>query len=114
MADVPDAILPAGSAELEKKKQQAPEVVKGTAQPAPRSLADIESDMDATRARLAQTLEELKVAANPKNIADRQARKVKAFYVDEYGAVRVDHVAMTVGVVVSVIVARRVWKRITR
>ena len=39
MADVPDAILPAGSAELEKKKQRAPEVVKGTAQPAPRSLA---------------------------------------------------------------------------
>ena len=50
MADVPDAILPAGSAELEKKKQRAPEVVKGTAQPAPRSLADSESDMDATRA----------------------------------------------------------------
>lgn len=107
-----DAILPAGPAELDKKKQ-APEVVKGTAQPAPRSLADIESDMAATRARLADTLDELKVATNPKNIADRQVRKVKDFYVDEYGAVRVDHVAVTVGVVVGLIVVRRVWKRIT-
>jgi ElaB/YqjD/DUF883 family membrane-anchored ribosome-binding protein len=111
MSDSPDAILPAGTSELEKK--QAPEVVKGTAQPAPRSLADIESDMEATRARLSHTLDELKVATNPKNIADRQMRKVKDFYVDEYGAVRVDHVAVTVGVVVGMIVVRRVWKRIT-
>ena len=108
-----DAILPAGPAEVDKKSQ-APEVVKGTAQPAPRSLAEIESDMAATRARLAETLDELKVATNPRNIADRQARKVKEFYVDEYGAVRVDHVAVTVGVVVGLIVVRRVWKRITR
>ncbi len=112
MSDAPDAILPAGAGELEKKKK--PEVVKGTAQPAPRSLADIESDMEATRARLTATLDELKVVASPKNIADRQVRKVKAFYVDEYGAVRVDHVAATVGVVVSLIVVRKVWKRITR
>lgn len=110
MSEAPDAILPADSAKLEKKK---PEVVKGTAQPAPRSLADIESDMDATRARLTATLDELKVAAAPRNIADRQVRKVRAFYVDEYGAIRVDHVAATVGVVVGMIVVRRVWRRIT-
>ncbi len=110
MSDSSDAILPAGSAELDKKK---PEVVKGKAQPAPRSLADIESDMDATRARLSATLDELKVAASPKNLADRQVRKVREFYVDEYGALRVDHVAATVGVVVGLIVVRKVWKRIT-
>lgn len=110
MPDSSDAILPTGPADLDKNK---PEVVKGTAQPAPRSLADIESDMDATRARLAATLDELKVATSPKNIADRQVRRVKAFYVDEYGAVRVDHVAATVGVVVGLIVVRKVWKRIT-
>jgi hypothetical protein len=112
MSDSPDAILPAGSAHVEAKKQ-APEVVKPTAQPAPRSVADIESDMAATRARLAGTLDELKVATNPKNIADRQIRKVKDFYVDDYGAVRVDHVAVTVGVVVGLIVVRKVWKRIS-
>lgn len=111
MPDAPDAILPTNSAGLDNKK---PEVVKGTAQPAPRSMADIEADMDATRARLTATLDELKVVASPRNIADRQVRKVRAFYVDEYGAVRVDHVAATVGVVVGMIVVRRVWRRITR
>jgi len=38
---------------------------------------------------------------------------VKDFYVDEYGAVRIDHVAITVGVVVGVIVLRKTWRRIT-
>jgi len=106
-----DAVVPAGSTEAKKK---SPAVVKGEPQPAQRSLAEIESDMDATRARLAQTLTELKVATSPKNILNKQAEKVKAFYVDEYGAVRVDHVAITVGVVVGVIVVRRTWRRITR
>lgn len=90
------------------------EVVKGTVQPAPRSLADIESDMDATRNRLAATLEELKVATKPANIVHRQVERVRAFYVDDYGAVRIDHVAGTVGVVVGLIVVRKVWRRVTR
>lgn len=112
MSDSSDAVVRAGSAEVGKK--HSPEVVKGEPQPAPRSIAEIESDMDATRARLAQTLEELKVAANPRNVANRQMQKVKEFYVDDYGAVRVDHVAITVGVVVGLIVVRRTWRRITR
>lgn len=95
--------------------QSSPEVVvQGQVQPAQRSMADIESDMEATRARLSATLDELKVAAEPKTIMNRQIQKVKGFYVDEYGAVRLDHVAGTVGVVVGLIVARKVWRRITR
>lgn len=112
MSDASDAVVPAVAAEVEKK--QSSEVVKGEPQPVQRSLAEIESDMDATRARLAETLNELKVATQPKNILNRQAEKVKGFYVDEYGAVRIDHVAITVGVVVGVIVLRRTWRRITR
>lgn len=106
MSDSADAIVRAESPESKKKTA---EVVKG--EPAPRSLAEIESDMDATRARLAKTLDELKVAAKPKNIANRQVQKVKEFYTDEYGAVRVERVAGTVAVVVTVLVIRRTWKR---
>ena len=100
----------AGSREVEKKKSA--EVVK--AKPAPRSIEDIEADMAATRERLGHTLDELKVAASPKTIANRQAEKVKAFYTDEYGALRTDRVAATVAVVVGIIVVRRTWRRITR
>ncbi len=112
MSDASDAVVPAVAAEVENK--QSPEVVKGEPQPVQRSVAEIESDMDATRARLAETLNDLKVATQPKNIINRQVEKVKDFYVDEYGAVRIDHVAVTVGVVVGLIVVRRTWRRITR
>jgi hypothetical protein len=112
MSDASDAVVPAVAAEVEKK--QSAEVVKGQPQPVQRSVADIESDMDATRARLAETLNELKVATQPKNILNRQTEKVKSYYVDEYGAVRIDHVAITVGVIVGVIVLRKTWRRITR
>lgn len=98
-----------GSGDVEKKK--SPEVVK--AKPAPRSIEDIESDMAATRERLSSTLDELKVAAQPKTIANRQIEKVKDFYTDDYGAVRADRVAATVAVVVGLIVVRRTWRRIT-
>ncbi len=110
MSDSGDAVVRTGSSELDKQKPREAVV---TAQPAPRSMAEIEADMEATRQRLANTLDELKVAASPKNIASRQVTKVKAFYTDEYGAVRVDRVAGTVGVVVAIIVVRRTWRRIT-
>ncbi|MBK6762671.1 MAG: DUF3618 domain-containing protein [Micrococcales bacterium] len=111
MSDASDAVVPVAPTGVEKKP--SPEVVKGQPQPVQRSIAEIESDMEATRARLAATLGELKVAAQPKTILNRQAEKVKGFYVDEYGAVRIDHVAITVGVVVGVIVLRRTWRRVT-
>jgi hypothetical protein len=41
-------------------------------------------------------------------------QKVKDFNIDDYGAVRIDYVAITVGVVVGLIVVRRTWRRITR
>jgi hypothetical protein len=107
MAESADAIVPAQSTDSTKKKSA--EVVK--AQPAPRSVDEIEADMAATRARLSETLDELKVATNPKNVANRQLQKVKDFYTDEYGAVRVDRVAGTVAVVVTVVIIRRSWKK---
>jgi hypothetical protein len=108
MPESADAVVPAGSAEIDK---QSPKVVKGQAQPAPRSMAEIEADMDATRARLSATLNELKVASQPKNIVNRQVQKVKTFYTDDYGALRVDRVAVTAGVVVGFLVVRRAWRR---
>lgn len=111
MPESPDAVVRAGSSQAQKKSA---EVVKGEPQPKPRSMAEIESDMDATRARLASTLDELKVATAPRTILNKQKQKVHDYYVDEYGAVRIDHVAITVGVVVGIIVVRRTWRRITR
>ncbi len=78
----------------------------------PRSMAQIESDMEATRQRLTQTIGELQGALAPKNLLHMQVEKVRGFYIDEYGAVRPDRVAMTAGVIVGGYVVIRVTKRI--
>lgn len=78
----------------------------------PRTMAQIEADMEATRERLAATVGQLQEALSPKNIAHRQLEKVKGFYVDEYGAVRPESVAKTVGVVVATVVVVKVFKKI--
>lgn len=78
----------------------------------PRSVAQIQSDMDATRQRLVSTLDELKVATNPKNLARKQVEKVRDYYVDEYGAVRPERVIKTAAIAVGTVIAVRVTKRV--
>jgi|GEM_PF-1186030 len=84
--------------------------------PAPRSVADIQADIESTRDNLVQTVSQLQVAVkeavSPKRIISVQVTKVKNFYVDEYGGIRPERVAGTVGVVVSIVVVRRVGRRI--
>lgn len=79
--------------------------------PINRSVADIEADLDSTRERLTATLGQLQTALQPANIAQRQMERVRDFYTDEYGAVRGDRVAATVGAVVALVVVRRAWRR---
>lgn len=100
----------AGDASGRSAKKPTKAVV--TAQQAPPNLDDMEAEIEATRQRLKRTLDDLQVAANPRNVADRQVKRVQGFYTDEYGAVRGDRVAKTVGAVVAVIVVWRVVKRI--
>lgn len=81
-----------------------------------RSVAEIEADIEGSRAHLVETITELQVAVkrtfDPQRIIAVQVTKVKTFYVDEYGGVRPERVAITVGVVVGVVVLRRVTRRI--
>lgn len=98
----------AGDASLAKVKGQG----KAGTQAVGRTAAEIQSEMEATRERLTETISQLQEALQPKNILNRQVDKVKAFYVDEYGAVRPEKVAMTVGVVVAGVVVIKVTKRV--
>ena len=84
--------------------------------PPARSPEEIEADIAAARERLIGTVGQLeravKRATDPVNVAKSGVRWVASFYVDEYGGVRPERIAVTVGVVVSVVVVRRVAKRI--
>jgi len=82
---------------------------------AARSPRHIEAEIEATRDRLAATIDELAYRAQPKVIAERQkeAAQVKlreTFYTAD-GDLRIDRVAIIAGVVgllVAISVARRV------
>jgi hypothetical protein len=65
----------------------------------------IEREMDATRDRLADTIDQLVYRASPKTIARREAESLKGYFVDAQGNARVDHIVKVVGTVVGVVAA---------
>jgi hypothetical protein len=69
----------------------------------PRSMDEIEAELDATRQRLAERIDELEEYVAPKNIAQRQLDKLTGVFVDEYGGIRPDRVLVAAGVVVAVV-----------
>lgn len=69
----------------------------------PRSIDEIEADLDATRARLAQRLDDLQDYVDPRNVAQRQLAKVRGVFVDEYGGIKPDRVLVVVGVVAVIL-----------
>jgi hypothetical protein len=76
-----------------------------------RPPASIEDDIEATRERLAGTIDQLVVRANPKNIAKREYAGLKAHFVYPHGRARMDNIlkvaAGVAGFVVLAVVVRK-------
>ena len=68
-----------------------------------RSPQDLEHDIETTRDRLADTLDELLFRIKPKTIVQRQAEETKSHFYDQYGRLRTDRVAMVAGAAVGVV-----------
>ena len=77
--------------------------------------SSLESDVEATRERLASTIDQLVYRASPKTIVGRQVASTKAHFVDaETGAPRTDNILKVVGGVVGVVVAFAVIRKLVR
>ena len=82
----------------------APAVAAAGAKPAPpRSMDEIEAEIDATRTRLAGRIDELRDYVDPRNVLRRQMDKVTGVFVDEYGGIKPDRVLVAAGVVLAVV-----------
>lgn len=81
--------------------------------PDTRTPAQIEADLVATRQRLAGRIDDLQEYVAPRNVARRGLAKIKGVYVDEYGGIRPERVAVTVAVV-AVLVGLRALRRRSR
>jgi Protein of unknown function (DUF3618) len=77
--------------------------------------SSLESEVEATRERLATTIDELVYRVSPKTVIGRQVATTKARFVDpETGAPRTDNILKVVGGVVGVVVAFAVIRRLVR
>ena len=77
-------------------------------------LDSLETEIEATRERLADTIDQLVYRASPKTIARREVSSIKAVYVAPDGSPRTDNILKTVGGVVGVVVMFAVVRKIAR
>jgi len=79
------------------------------------SMGSLESEIEETRERLAQTIDQLLYRSHPKTIARREVASVKAHFVDPAtGRPRTDNILKVVGGVVGVVVVFGVIRKIVR
>ena len=77
-------------------------------------LDSLESEIEATRERLADTIDQLAYRASPKTIVRREVASLKAHYVDANGQPRTDNILKTAGAVVGFVAVIVVLRKIAR
>lgn len=77
-------------------------------------LSSLERDIEQTRERLAQTIDQLVHRANPKTIIGRQVTTIRAHFVDASGSPRTDNILKVAGGVVGVVALLVAIRRVTR
>ena len=78
-------------------------------------MSSLESEIEATRERLASTIDQLIYRSSPKTIAKREVASLKAHFVDPAtGQPRTDNILKVVGGAVGVFVLLGVIRKIVR
>lgn len=79
---------------------------------ATRTPDQITADIATTRNRLANTIDQLVYRTKPKTIVERQMEATKASFYDAHGQLKTDRVAKVAAIVVGVVVALVVIRKI--
>jgi hypothetical protein len=82
--------------------------------PENQGLDSLEREIEATRERLADTIDQLVYRASPKTIARRELASLKAVYVAPDGSPRTDNMLKTAGAVVGFVTLMVALRRLTR
>lgn len=77
-------------------------------------LDSLESEIEATRERLADTIDQLVYRASPKTIVRREIATLKAVYVAPDGSPRTDNMLKTAGAVVGFVALMVALRKLTR
>jgi hypothetical protein len=79
-----------------------------------RGLDTIESEIEATRERLASTIDQLVYRASPKTVFRREVESVKAHFVDAQGKPRTDNIVKVAGAVAGLITVLVVIRKVVK
>ena len=80
-----------------------------------KELSALEREIEDTRQRLADTIDQLTYRAHPKTIVGREVATVKSHFVDvNSGAPRTDNILKVVGGVVGVVVLFAIVRKVAR
>ena len=74
----------------------------------------LESEIEATRARLAATIDQLAYRASPKTIVRREVNGIKAHFVDAQGNPRTDNILKVAGGVLGFVTFVVVMRKVTK
>jgi Protein of unknown function (DUF3618) len=78
-------------------------------------MSSLEREIEATRDRLAGTIDQLVHRANPKTIVRREVSSIKAYFVDPAtGNPRTDNILKVAGGVIGAVVLFAVVRRVVR
>jgi hypothetical protein len=78
-------------------------------------ISSLEQEIEATRERLAVTIDQLVHRSHPKTIVNRQVTSMKSHFVDlETGQPRTDNILKVVGGVVGVVVVFGIIRKIVK
>jgi Protein of unknown function (DUF3618) len=80
-----------------------------------KETASLEAEMEATRERLADTIDQLVYRASPKTIARRELTSIKGYFVDlQTGQPRTTNILKVAGGILGTAVIFAVVRRVTR
>lgn len=75
-----------------------------------RKPQDIARDIEAVRNRFVSVVDLIADRSQPNHIVDSQVSKLKAFYLDDQGGIRIDRAGKTVLVILVLAILRKLFK----
>jgi hypothetical protein len=71
---------------------------------------DIAKEIEAVRNRFVKAVDEIADRSQPNRIVDSQVQRLKSFYLDDKGGIRIDRAGKTVAVILVLAILRKLFK----
>ncbi len=71
---------------------------------------DIAKEIEAVRNRFVKAVDEIADRSQPNRIVDSQVQRLKSFYLDDKGGIRIDRAGKTIAVILVLAILRKLFK----